>query len=382
MRILYVFPEPLPLPKARGIQVANTVHALAKQGVNVTLAYAPAAGQHDPFSHYGLRCPDNVELVPLSRGLGWPLHRLFSVHSNKLFFRRLHAWLTHQIQNDNPPQAIFVRHIKTAYSILRAFPGIPLIYEAHEVFADNAPAHKREKLARMEAEILHKASVVIAISHGAAAALKLRYHLNINIPILPSGASLPEITPDKNWDQIGQHIVYAGSFFEWKGVQDLVAAAEWMPDCTVTLIGGDAKRIEEMKASAPAQGGRINFAGHLSHAGALSELSHACIAVLPNRKGSVSDFTSPLKLFEYMAAGCAIVLTDIPVFREVLDDTDAVWVEPGNPKALAKGIMMLLANPQAARTMGESVRRKAFDFTWEARAKKLLELINDAVKTR
>ena len=380
MRILYVFPEPLPLPKARGIQVVNTVHALARQAAKVTLAYVPVAGQSDPFSHYGLTCPDNIELVPLSRGLGWPLHRL-SIHSNKLFFRRLHAWLTHEIQRNNAPQVIFVRHIKTAYSILRAFPDIPLIYEAHEVFADNAPAEKREKLAQMESEVLHKAMTVIAISHGAAAALKLRYQLNRIIPVLPSGASLPDITPDKNWAKMNQHIVYAGSFFEWKGVQDLVAAAEWMPDCELTLIGGDAQRIAEMKTSAPAQGARINFKGHLSHASALMLLSHACIAILPNRKGSVSEFTSPLKLFEYMAAGCAIVLTDIPVFREVLNDTDAVWVEPGNPHALAEGIMMLLKNPQTARNMGESVRRKVLDFTWDARAGKLLEHINHAITT-
>ena len=379
MNILYVFPEPLPLPKARGIQVVNTVHALARQGTKVTLAYVPVPGQHDPFQHYGLECPENVELLPLSRGLLWPLHHLH-IHSNKLFFKRLHAKLKEKIQNNNAPQAIFVRHIKTAYAILHAFPGIPLIYEAHEVFADNAPPEKRAKLAQMESEILHKAAAVIAISHGAAAALKLRYHININIPILPSGASLPEITPDKNWAQMRQHIVYAGSFFEWKGVQDLVAAAEWMPDCSLTLIGGDEQRIGEMKAAIPEHGARINFAGHLPHASALMELSHACIAVLPNRKGSVSEFTSPLKLFEYMAAGCAIVLTDIPVFREVLDDSDAVWVEPGNPKALAKGIMKLVENPKTARAMGESVRRKVMDFTWEARAKKLLEHINDTIR--
>ena len=76
MRILYVFPEPLPLPRARGIQVTHTVAALAQQGIIVCLAYVPSTDRGDPFSAYGIERPQGVELIPLSRGLAAPFSKL------------------------------------------------------------------------------------------------------------------------------------------------------------------------------------------------------------------------------------------------------------------------------------------------------------------
>ena len=64
--MLYVFPEPLPLPRARGLQVAHFVRALARQGVRLTLAYVPGDEGH-PFSPIGYDVPANVTLLPLSR---------------------------------------------------------------------------------------------------------------------------------------------------------------------------------------------------------------------------------------------------------------------------------------------------------------------------
>jgi hypothetical protein len=93
MRILYIFPEPLPLPRARGIQVAHTVTALAQQGVTVQLAYVPSRDGADPLAAYGVERPETVTLVPLSRGLSAPFSWL-PLHSNRLFFRRLCSWLT------------------------------------------------------------------------------------------------------------------------------------------------------------------------------------------------------------------------------------------------------------------------------------------------
>ncbi len=73
MKLLYVFPEPLPLQRARGIQTVHTVAALAAQGADVTLAYVPSS--EDPFTAYSVARPGNVRLLPESRSLPWPLTR-------------------------------------------------------------------------------------------------------------------------------------------------------------------------------------------------------------------------------------------------------------------------------------------------------------------
>jgi len=375
MRILYLFPEPLPLPRARGIQVAHTVAALARQGVSVHLAYVPAADGADPLAAYGIERPPGLELVPLSRGLAPPLAWL-PLHSNGLFFRRLRRWIE---QSPHRPALIMVRHLKIAHALLEAFPGIPILYEAHEVFADVAPPAKRERLAQIEETVLRRAKIVAAVTHGAAADLKKRYHLTRDIHVLPDAVAWPDEIPDKPWREAGRHIVYAGSFFPWKGVQDLVAAAAHLPGCRLTLIGGSSERIREYQALVAPGGAEVVFVGHVSHAEALAALGRSCIAALPNRAEPNSLWSSPLKLFEYMAAGCAVVAADLPSVREVLAQDEAVWVPPGDPAQLAAGIGRLADDPERARRLGERLREKARAYSWESRAQKLVALMHTGV---
>jgi glycosyltransferase involved in cell wall biosynthesis len=378
VNILYVFPEPLPLPRARGIQVAHTVAALAQADVTVSLAYVPSEHMAHPLAEYGVEPPRGLELVPFSRGLPAPLSWL-PVHSNRLFFRRLCRWLKQESRERRGPALIMARHLKIAHALLDEFPGIPLLYEAHEVFAEVAPPDKRERLARIEESVLRRAAALVAVTHGVADDLKKRYRLDREIHVLPDAVSWPAHIPEKPWRDAGRHIIYAGSFFPWKGVQDLVAATEGLPGCRVTLIGGSPERIREYQRQVPAHGAEVVFAGHLPHVETLKALSAACIAVLPNRAEPNSLWSSPLKLFEYMAAGCAVVAADLPSVREVLAEDEAEWVAPGDPKALATGIRRLVKHPEQARRMGERLRERARNYTWEARTEKLLAIMRALV---
>lgn len=378
MNILYVFPEPLPLPRARGIQAAHTVAAIAREGVAVHLAYVPSGDNADPLAVYGIERPRGVELVPLSRGLPAPFSWL-PVHSNWLFFRRLRRWLKQQSRERGGPALIMARHLKIAHALIEQCPDIPLLYEAHEVFADMAPPDKRESLARIEDTVLRRAAALVAVTHGVADDLKKRYRLEREIHVLPDAVSWPAHIPEKPWRDAGRHIVYAGSFFPWKGVQDLVAAAEWLPGCRIELIGGSPERIREYQRRVPANGAEVVFAGHLPHAETPKALSAACIAVLPNRAEPNSLWSSPLKLFEYMAAGCAVVAADLPSVREVLAEDEAVWAAPGDPEALAAGIRRLVDNPELARRQGERLRERAKRYTWEARTEKLVAIMRALV---
>jgi glycosyltransferase involved in cell wall biosynthesis len=374
MRLLYVFPEPLPLPRARGIQVAHTVAALARADISVHLAYVPSADNADPLAAYGVERPEAVALVPLSRGLPAPFSRL-PLRSNRLFFRRLSDWMEKESGHGHRPALIMARHLKIAHALLDRFPDIPLLYEAHEVFAEVAPPAKRESLARIEESVLRRAAALVAVTHGVADDLKKRYRLDREIHVLPDAVSWPAHIPEKPWYDAGRHIIYAGSFFPWKGVQDLVAAAEGLPGCRVTLIGGSPERIREYQRLVPAHGAEVVFAGHLSHTETLKALSEACIAVLPNRAEPNSLWSSPLKLFEYMAAGCAVVAADLPSVREVLAEDEVVWAAPGDPETLAAGIRRLVDNPEQARRLGERLRERAKHYNWEARARQLVAIM-------
>lgn len=379
MRILYAFPEPLPLPRARGGQVVNAVHSLAGTGVEIELAYVPAEDECDPFHAYGLSCPSNVHLHPLSRELPGPL-RALGMRSNKLFLLRLHRLVTKLVRT-RQLDVIVVRHLKIAASLLKRFPNIPLVYEAHQVFTDTTYQAHRSKIASLEAAVVNRATLVIANSRGTANRLRTLFSPR-NIEVLANGVRLgPHPPPPKPWDYAGKNVVYSGSLFAWKGVDDLIAAAAHLPGFCITIIGGSLDQIEHICAAVDPTGAQVQFLGHLPQPEVLRHLENACIAVLPNRPDPDSAFTSPLKLFEYMGAGCAIVATDLPVFREILGDHDVVWVTAGHPSSLATGIRTLASQPDQAKRMGAHLRSIAENYTWHSRALRMKELLREVIDT-
>jgi hypothetical protein len=86
-------------------------------------------------------------------------------------------------------------------------------------------------------------------------------------------------------------------------------------------------------------------------------------------------FTSPLKLFEYMGAGCAIVAADLPSVREVLPATMPGWFVPGDPASLGAALRRLVEQPDLARNEGAQMRKAAALYTWEARTQSLIGFI-------
>ena len=365
VKLLYAFPEPLPLNRARGVQVAHAVANLAKLGVALELVYVPGVSMH-PLAYYGLSAPAGLTLTPLSRSLPWPLHR---VHSNRLFLFRLGRRIA-----ASPRAVLFVRHLKLAVLLLEHYPSKKLVYEAHEVFSDTGTVARRKANFAMEALVMRKAALVIANSAATATRLS-ELHGPRKIEVLANGVDWQDMLPEKNWKSTGLNIIYAGSLFGWKGAEDLVDAAAALPGCRIAILGGRAEEIARLRAKAPAGGAKVEFLGQLPHAEVALALQSACIAVLPNRDGPDSRFTSPIKLFEYMAAGCAIVVSDLPPMREILDEEDAMWTIPGNPKSIAAAIASLVADPARACRMGERVRLKAERFTWRARAGRLIALL-------
>jgi hypothetical protein len=171
LRLLYAFPEPLPLPRARGVQVAHAVASLVAAGIDVDLAYVPVAGQ-SPLAPAGILKIDGLDLVPLSRGWPFPLDRIPPFarwHSVRFFARRLRREIAQR-----RPDALYVRHLKLA-ALLLAEPGLPpLIYEAHEVFADTAKPQRRERTLTMERAVVASAAAV-ANSRATAERLTALY---------------------------------------------------------------------------------------------------------------------------------------------------------------------------------------------------------------
>lgn len=367
MRLLYAFPEPLPLPRARGVQVANAVCSLSAAGVSVALAFVPVEGE-SPLAPAGMCEACDVHLVPLSRGWPAPLKFLppFSRwHSVRFFATRLAAVIKAQ-----KPDVLYVRHLKLAVRLLGHSGHVPLVYEAHEVFADTTAPDRRAEVERMEARVIRGANAIVCNSNATADRLVTLYGQPSKLLVLPNAVTPPAQLPEKPWAESQKHVIYAGSFFGWKGVADLVTAARSLDGFNIALIGGDASRLSVPDKFSTA-GAQVRVLPRLPQSEVMDMLSASCIAVLPNRPDTDSAFTSPIKLFEYMAAGCAIVAADLPSIREILLPDEAEWFRSGDAASLAQALRRLAADPARARSMGERVKQKSADYTWSVRAGRL-----------
>lgn len=106
-------------------------------------------------------------------------------------------------------------------------------------------------------------------------------------------------------------------------------------------------------------------------------LKAADVLVLPNSgKEDISRlYTSPMKLFEYMASMSPIVASRLPSICEILNDGNAVLVEPDRPEALASAVESVLGNELLVRAITKQALVDVEKYSWDRRAKMILEFI-------
>jgi glycosyltransferase involved in cell wall biosynthesis len=141
---------------------------------------------------------------------------------------------------------------------------------------------------------------------------------------------------------------------------------------------GDRARLEALVERLGLDS-RVTFTGHVEPGKVPALLGRATVLVLPNPASSVSmHFTSPLKLFEYMATGRAIVASDLPSFREVLRHGHNAWlVSPGDPDALARGIRRVAEDRELAERLARQALVDVADYSWDRRAARLEALFHE-----
>ena len=163
---------------------------------------------------------------------------------------------------------------------------------------------------------------------------------------------------------------------EWKGVDVLAEASDLLDDALVVFVGGtehDLLRFKEKQKHRP----NLLILGQKSHAEIPLYLKSADVLVIPNSsKESISRlYTSPMKLFEYMASGVSIVASDLPSLREVLSEENAVVVSPDNARLLAEGIVKVLTNPAFSEKIARGAQALVQNYTWEKRAECIINFV-------
>jgi glycosyltransferase involved in cell wall biosynthesis len=358
MNFFYPYPEPLTDEKPRHIQAWRTAAALAARHP-VTMAVADANEFRRP--------PLQLEI------LIWPRFRKigpFRFSLQRQFMERCLDYLSNQPDE----MVVYLRHLRLADFLLSSGVRQKIFFEVHEFFSDNEdlPAPKAAALQKMEGRVFLKSAGLVCITQGIVDALRERYLKLPPTAVIPDGCDLP--APHLKDSGAEADLVYAGSLLPWKGVETLVKAMAYLPGRSLRILGGNVAEIGRLKSLARDWGvdERCEFLGHIPADEVESQLELAKVGVVPNHAHAISSrFTSPLKVFECLAAGRPVVASDLPSLREVLDESVARFAPPGSPRSLAAAADRLLKDEALLKKMSEAAKKRAENYTWHKRAERI-----------
>jgi glycosyltransferase involved in cell wall biosynthesis len=398
VRILYFADIRFPLERANGIQTMETCWALAARGHQVSLVVRPDTEQpaRDPFAYYGLPAERRliVERAPMT-GAGLP-----SLGRRIAYL----AFAAGRAAGSARADLVMTRDLAVASLLLRLPARPALVYEAHGYAPDVAAAlpalvatatppggAKLRRLAKREEDVWHRADGYVTITAGLAREMERRFGARPRVAIVPDGTRLSTASatggaPPGSGERVT--VVYAGHLYAWKGVDILIDALSRVDNVKGLIVGGHDREpdLARVQAAAAARGigDRVEFTGMVPPASVAQQLARGDMLVLPNPASAISTHaTSPLKLFEYMAAGRAIVASDLPSIREVLTHDRNAWlVAPGDAEALAGGIRRLRDDDELRARLGAAARTDAAEYSWTRRAERLEALFSDVLAAR
>jgi glycosyltransferase involved in cell wall biosynthesis len=353
VKLLYIFPEEFTGRFAREYHVYRLAESLAASGCEVTLAAAPSAllssaGQlHDLF---GGGRSERLRVVWLKRQISFGP---WKIRSGAWFHRQLD-----RVVDSLQPDGVFTMHLKAADHLGRRHPLLPLVFEAHEIFADAYPKEdlKHRQLMELEERIYRNVRGVSAISSYLAESLQERFDLRVPIHVQHDGIDEDMLLESA---EEPRELIYVGSLQPWKGVPVAIDAMRLLPEFHLTVIGGEGRPLELLRRNAPTN---VTCLGHLSRHALRPVLQKANLGLMPNLlEPRNALYTFPLKLLEYSAAGKGIVASRIPAVEGLELDAWVDLVPSGSAEAIARAVRERIAKGIDRR----AARNWAAQFLWE-----------------
>ena len=373
----------MPTEKAHGLQTVKTLEALTKKGAYATLwvprgvvgAAANIAEYYGVEQVFSTRSFSVLNFLSLPALFG-PLRFWFDALG--FFFALLCARIDRTgVFYTRSPELAWLFKMKEA----------PVWYEAH-LFPSSKVWLLKFFLAHIDG--------IIANSKGTADSyLRQGFH---DVRVVRNGVDRERFLelPDKKEAcallQLPQEktlVMYVGAFYEWKGVPFLLET--WQKyffdrdDLLLVLVGGNERDLQKhggVEAYRIAKNVLLIPHAHVTKVPLY--LAAANVLVLPNVPTTEESirYTSPIKLFEYMASGKPIIAADLPSIREVLGERAGILFRAGESDALAESIAAVLCSPESATKLGEEAQREAEDYSWDARAQLLMNIVRGHAKNR
>lgn len=328
VRVLSLYRPRVPTLRAQALQVVHAAHALAARGHEVTVL-ADRHDEADPdaaLARYGLDRPSGLDLriAPTA----WP------PGAGAWFRWRLSAWC-------RAPGVVLARAKRYVAGVPA---GLPVVIEAHEV--DSALAAERgddpAAVLVLERAVYTRAAAVLANCEGTLERLRAAVPLPPIQRVIHNATRADRVV--RRAPSAAPTVGYTGSLRAYKGLETVFRSLPgWPPGATLHLVG-------EAPATVP---DRVVARGPVAYGALPAVLATFHALLLPLDDGLFGRaFTSPLKLWDYLATGIPIVAADLPTVRAIAGERP-FYYRPGDPASLVAAVRLALgagASPPLLRT--------------------------------
>ena len=364
MKIYYIANARMPNEKAHGIQMAKMCEAFIQAGADLTLV-VPSRGSGGLQQFYGLACE-----IPLRRLPVWNLQFLGPIgyRLTALQFALgslLYVW-SRALSGER--FVVYTIDMDSFSFALLAWVPCPSCAEMHSTKRSNFLVRsffKRTRIIATNRLIGDGLAQTFGLSPE-----RVRIEPNgVDESVLQNTMSSQEartmlaLPPDKPF------ALYAGRFYEWKGLEILTDAAASSP-LPIYLVGGTREEYERVTKKS---GALLHFAG----ARPVGEMplwfaAADVLLLLGTAKNEDSyRYTSPMKIFEYLAASRPTVASRTPATISIMQENTAFWYEPDNVRSLVHAIHEAYTSPEAEAKIRAGYAL-ATAHTWRRRAERIL----------
>jgi glycosyltransferase involved in cell wall biosynthesis len=367
MNIVAIAGSAIPSDTANSLQVMKASQALVQLGHPVTLLVPAATSAEiksvDLKKHYGLQDDFPIEWLSSSN------RRMFTWDS----VRRARTLKADLVYSWFPQSAVF-----------GLLSNLPVVFEIHIQPTGIFGPFWHQAFAKLRGR-----KRLVSITRALVNILERDFHMHFHpeaVVIAPNGVDLERFAllpgPVAARRQSGLReaptVMCTGHLYAGRGAELFLSLAKSLPQAHFVWVGGRPEDIKTWKQKAQSED--VTFTGFIPNSELPLYQAAADILLMPYSRSIMgssgtadsASVASPMKMFEYMAAGRAIISADLPVIREVLNEKNVVFCEPDNIRDWRLAIETLLDNETRRIELGNQARQDVQGYTWVARAKRIM----------
>jgi glycosyltransferase involved in cell wall biosynthesis len=265
--------------------------------------------------------------------------------------------------------------------------GVPGLLEVNAPLIEEQVRYRQlmeRSGAKLVAErVFAAASSLVAVSDEVAAYLDTYPEARSRIQVIPNGVNpsrfRPGLPPAHPVSPETFTVGFVGSLKPWHGLNVLVEAFALLPrvePLSRLLIVGDGPERSRIESNVSKQGLQnvVYFTGSIEPEVVSGWLASMSVGVAPYPEVAGFYF-SPLKVFEYLAAGLPVVASRVGQLAGVIQDgVNGLLCPPGDAKSLAAALHRLQKDPDLRHRMGQAARATARDHTWETSVRRIIQV--------